>query len=252
MASLETVLRAKRAAGNIGCGKVLFPTDEQRAADPDCEWLNIDHLVLPGIDLQMDAFVYPWPLPDAFLDHLHLSHLCEHIPHESRIRRPISVASINYDADQQLLARPSPVDPSRSYSEHLAQLDGFFAFFAECWRVLKPGGTIFVEVPHGHSIGALMDPTHTRYILPATVSYLTVQGSATFDYLLPFRFACDSVQFFVHERYAQLSEEEIREAANHQVNVIVNFQFTLRKLPLDAGAGMNGEADVQIGRLTTR
>lgn len=44
----------------------------------------------------------------------------------------------------------------------LEHLDSFYAFFDECWRILKPGGTVEVIVPRYDHINVAIDPTHKR------------------------------------------------------------------------------------------
>ena len=67
--------------------------------------------------------------------------------------------------------------------------DGFFVFFAECWRVMKPDALIYLRAPYGYNIPALDEPTHTRPITVRTFTYLTnTTEQVTVDYGLPFRF----------------------------------------------------------------
>ena len=210
---IETPLpRERYLHGNLGCGKVIFPTPEMREAEPHVDWLNIDRLPLPGVEQQLDLFQYPWPLPDEYFDHLFCSHVVEHIPHQPRYSGWCSA------------------ETWKRYQD----LDGFYAFFAECWRVLKPGGTILVVVPHAGSDGADQDPQHTRYLVPTTISYLCQQQSPTFDYHLGsyFHWQIVEVQFSIDTAFVGLPSEEVERLAHRQRNVIYEFRFTLRKLPL--------------------
>jgi hypothetical protein len=50
--------------------------------------------------------------------------------------------------------------------------DFLFAFFDECWRILKPGSTMMVIVPSGRSDRAYQDPTHRRFIVAELFGYL--------------------------------------------------------------------------------
>ena len=41
----------------------------------------------------------------------------------------------------------------------------------ECWRVLKDGGTLYIEVPYGGTEDYYKDPTHVRPFIPKTFKY---------------------------------------------------------------------------------
>lgn len=65
--------------------------------------------------------------------------------------------------------------------EHIRNLSGFMA---ECHRMLMPGGTFYIEVPHAGSTDlAFSDPTHVRQFTKHTfINYLTVEGVHNFGY----------------------------------------------------------------------
>lgn len=54
----------------------------------------------------------------------------------------------------------------------LEHLDDFIAFFNECWRILKPGGSVLVQVPRYDSMNVAIDPTHKRGYHPKSFEYL--------------------------------------------------------------------------------
>lgn len=54
--------------------------------------------------------------------------------------------------------------------EHIYNL---IPFLHECYRVLKPGGTFYIEVPKFPSNAAVADPTHVRFFVEETFQYLT-------------------------------------------------------------------------------
>ena len=209
---------------NLGAGKVTFPmTDEARRAmhpltpipdsyrEPD--WVNVDHFPMPGIDKVFDLFAYPWPLDDNCAEEIWCSHIIEHIPHEVRPAAP-------YDSyDTPFMAR----------WQELASLDGFFAFFAECYRILKPGGKLTIHAPYAWSMEAMQDPTHTRYIVPQTFHYLTAGASsgAHYDYHLPFAFTGGALQAQVNPKYANMPTDEMFEASLTNLNVIRQLSIEL-------------------------
>lgn len=84
----------------------------------------------------VDLLKFPWPFKDNSCEALHCSHFVEHIPHG--------------DGEKDL----------------------FFAFFDECWRILKPGSILTVITPCGRSNRAWYDPTHRRAIMAETFLYL--------------------------------------------------------------------------------
>lgn len=62
--------------------------------------------------------------------------------------------------------------------EHIRHVDGeviWFAFFEECWRVLKDNGRIDILSPHGDSLWAWADPGHTRAIYPETFIFFLAE-----------------------------------------------------------------------------
>lgn len=63
--------------------------------------------------------------------------------------------------------------------EHIRNLQGFMD---ECWRILSPGGSLFLEVPNVKNAElAFADPTHVRWFTKHTfINYLTVEGVHNF------------------------------------------------------------------------
>lgn len=111
---------------------------------------------LPGVDHVFDLMQFPWPFEDGTFDELRSSHYVEHIP--------------------QAFYTPNPRFPIGRNITALAEgphsVSLFLKFFAECWRVLKPGGSIQVFCPHGHSDRAFQDPTHARFLVGSSWDYL--------------------------------------------------------------------------------
>jgi len=164
---------------NLGCGSVIMPMTEGRKSQmtwwqflPDTaltadNWVNVDKTEQPGVDEVLDIFKYPWPWASNSVSEIWCSHLVEHIPHEAEVEWP---------------GRDTKLDIS-------AERDGFFAFFYEAWRVLEPDGLIHLIMPYAFSAEAVADPTHRRYMVPASFSYLAPPDeSSTFDYQFPGRF----------------------------------------------------------------
>ena len=55
----------------------------------------------------------------------------------------------------------------------LEHLHNLIPFLKECYRVLKHGGALYVEVPKFPSDAAIADPTHVRYFVDETFKYIT-------------------------------------------------------------------------------
>lgn len=201
---------------NLGCGHItypnephwshhLLPADLLRAG----EWHNVDRNAGAGVDETVDLFTYPWPWADNTFDGALASHLVEHIPHAPHIVG---------DSDR---------------AAYLAGLqDGWFAFFAELWRVLKPGSVAHILVPHGQSDGAKADPTHTRYVMPQTFGYfLEGQNGKQFSYATGsvWRLGAGGITYRITEMFQHLigDQEALQMAIMTRLNVVYEFYAPL-------------------------
>ena len=158
---------------NLGCGTNIMPTTQPEHHrlipptlynDADIQWDNVDWNAGPGVNKVVDLFDYPWfdreapipamgnwkdqVLPDNTYDFALASHIVEHIPHHI-------------------------VWEGQFMHRHLEYQDGWFAWFAQLWRVMKPGGKAYVLCPFVWSDSAFMDPTHTRHVGPGTSTIST-------------------------------------------------------------------------------
>lgn len=88
---------------------------------------------------KQDLLKFPWQWATSSVDEINCSHFIEHIP------------QANDETGKNL----------------------FFAFFDECYRVLKPKGTMSCCWPALQSVRAFQDPTHTRYVPAETMLYLS-------------------------------------------------------------------------------
>jgi len=104
------------------------------------DWVGMDIQPLPGVDVIQDFNQHPWSLPDECASVAIASHVLEHIP---------KVAFRN--------------DGSTWFP--------LIEFMNEVWRVLKPGGSFAIAVPHGASPGFMQDPTHASMLNEATWYY---------------------------------------------------------------------------------
>lgn len=109
----------------------------------------------PTAEHKIDLFKFPLPWADSSVDEIYCSHFVEHLPARDVEPRDIDVR------------RGRDTEVSRFIGQ-----DFLFAFFDECWRILKPGATMMVIVPSGRSDRAYQDPTHRRFIVAETFGYL--------------------------------------------------------------------------------
>jgi predicted SAM-dependent methyltransferase len=216
---------------NLGCGRAQFPTTEdnpftrhlqflpETALDPNEKWINVDRAQLPGVDECIDIFSYPWvrssngsPWNNNSVDEIWASHIVEHIPHEARFSQ--NAASI-----------------------HVAQgrLDGWYAWFYEAWRILKPGGLIHITSPVAFSNAAMGDPSHTRYITSTSFGYLSGSNSdAPFDYQIAAHFeqigdilARPSEDIYGKLASGKITQEEMLEMGSKLNNVFDEIYICL-------------------------
>ena len=202
---------------NLGCGKVTLPCErpkhhraipEELYAHP--HWHNVDRKEADGVTHVIDLFRYPWPLESDFYEGAILSHIAEHIPHEIR-------EGIQREARGRLVVDAPP--------QFAHMPDGWFAFFSELRRILKPGAVVHVLAPWALSAGALADPTHTRQLLPLTFmhSIHTENGDAPFEYEHDARFKVADEFLPIHYEY-----EELPDGVNPQGRMPDEFYLTMR------------------------
>lgn len=159
---------------NGGCGRIILPGERphhHQLVDPKIysfpNWVNADRNPEPGVDCVVDLFQLPWPFEDDTFSGALFSHFMEHIPHEIKLRD-------NSERAQQL-ARCQ---------------DGWYALWAEVFRVCENDSIIHVLSPYGWSQGAAVDPTHTRLIFEHTFTH-----SMQPDPNSPFKYETGGINF---------------------------------------------------------
>jgi hypothetical protein len=212
---------------NLGCGLVQ---------KHESYWVNVDKKELVGVDQVVNLFQFPWPWGDDTVDEILCSHLLEHVPHEWK-----------WSSGDTWPSAPFAV---KDWASKLADLDGFYAFFAECWRVMKHGALAVFTVPYGASRYAMQDPTHVRFIVRSTIGYI-IDGDSpdgTFCKNNPFRFACESLsikgsrpEFYALTSYLGFSKDagadkdgrayanwRLEDAFENEWNYVAEMTFVLK------------------------
>ena len=126
---------------DLGCGQ--HPKEGFEGVDV-CQALPIPWHV--------NLLKFPWPWPTSTVEEIWCSHFIEHLP-----ARDVELHDLLQVPDCDL---------------HMIGQDMFFAFFDECFRILKPNGKITLVWPGLQTTRAFKDPTHRRFIPLETMDYL--------------------------------------------------------------------------------
>lgn len=94
-------------------------------------WTHVDLLDLPGIDVVHNLMQFPYPFKDESADEIKAKDLIEHLDH--------------YVHSEGNRGRPTII-----------------TFIEECYRILKPGGTLWIQTPRFDAEFLWIDPTHVR------------------------------------------------------------------------------------------
>lgn len=245
---------------NLGCGKTHFPSATpppgHELVDPAIyhypEYLNVDKVEGVGADKVFDLFAYPWPLASNSYDGAILAHIAEHIPHGIELTEhdvdppdPQGIMRVGngwFDKEGNRVAPPPP-RLQRQRELHTMQ-DGWYAFMAELWRVLTPGSIVHIVSPYAWTDGAMVDPTHTRYLTPQSFMHALDNGGdggATFKYNVGCNFrVAQPAKFRVSPLFGHLLVQEQDDEATRnqkanaftlalmtQINVVYDFYMQL-------------------------
>lgn len=121
---------------DFGCGRNIRDKFE-----------GVDRLPLPGVKHVVDLWRFPWPWEDSSVSAIHCQHLLEFMPQAFVARDGVSLIQVPESPEDQ---------------------DLFFAFFDECFRILKPGALMTVVVPCGRHNLSMDNPCHRRSFVETT------------------------------------------------------------------------------------
>ena len=153
---------------------------------------------------------FPWPWADNSVDELNCSHHIEHIP-----ARDVSRDDLN---------GPLAID--------FVGKDMMFAFFDECWRILKPDAWMTVICPCARNNRAFQDPTHRRFIVSETFLYLSAEWrklNKLDHYNVRCNFGIDVVPIVPTELTLLHPEAQARRF-NESWNTILDWQARLKAI----------------------
>lgn len=190
---------------------------------------------------RVDLFKFPWPFADNSVEELHASHFIEHIPLRDVEEKDISIASvedIKKSGSMKSLGGMAASAISATLANRAAAIEEFvgkdmlFAFFDECYRILKPGGDLTCIWPSLRSNRAFQDPTHRRFIPLEMLMYLD-PGWRKANKLDHYRVNC---HFQGNGNFSMLQEETAYTAEvqnrrfNNFWNTILDFHAVMKAI----------------------
>ncbi len=153
---VKSLLEEKKSIRlDIACG------DSKQSPD----WVGIDILPLPGVDIVHNLEQFPWPLPDKCISISVASHILEHINPSMPDARFVPL--INLLIKKKLIT-------NKEIEEHIGEVNPgpiFKRFMNEVWRITKEGGQFMLAIPYAGSPGMNQDPTHVNSINEVTWFY---------------------------------------------------------------------------------
>lgn len=123
-------------------------------------WVNLDIAPLEGVDVVHDVLTFPYPFEGETFDFILASHILEHVP---------------------------PIVDGK---------DGLVQVVEELHRILKPGGSLEIRVPHYRRGMAeyFANPTHYRLITPNSFDGFFGKPGTCVSYLTSARFASKKIR----------------------------------------------------------
>ncbi|MBF0556598.1 MAG: hypothetical protein HQK96_18930, partial [Nitrospirae bacterium] len=110
--------------------------------------------------------------------------------------------------------------------------DTLFAFFDECYRILKPDGIITIITPCARSNRGFQDPTHRRFIVSETFLYMSEEWRKI-NKLDHYNVSCNfgiSVNHSMPTEIGLLHPEAQTRRFNENWNTIYDWMATLKSL----------------------
>lgn len=143
---------------DLGCGQ--NPRDGFEGVD----------LFAPNVKHRVNLFQFPFPFESDSVDEIHCSHFVEHIP--AREIEEKDLVSLPEGLGGAVNAGHASIIQQKGKHEQFVGQDMLFAFFDECYRIMKTGAVMHVIVPALQTVRAFQDPTHRRFIPAEMFFYL--------------------------------------------------------------------------------
>jgi cyclopropane fatty-acyl-phospholipid synthase-like methyltransferase len=113
--------------------------------------------------------------------------------------------------------------------EEIEGKDLLFAFFDECYRILKPKGVMTVICPNARSNRAFQDPTHRRFIVAETFLYFNKEWRVM-NKLDHYHVKCDfstKVVPIVTPEVQKCEPQEQSRLIHHYWNFVLDWQAVM-------------------------
>lgn len=169
---------------------------------------SVDIVSTPKTKYVINLLNFPWPFETESITELNCCHFIEHIP----------MLWVSREGVIKLMA------------ENATDKEMFFAFFDECYRILKPGCFFHVQVPALQTSRAFQDPTHRRFLPAESFKYLNKKvrnewGISHYNVNCNFEVTADAM---IPRQEGRVPEAEQR-MINHWWNYVFDWKVTLRK-----------------------
>ena len=186
-------------------------------------FIGIDIAETEAVDHVFDLRVFPWPIESESAEEINCSHYIEHIDHTNTALdlKEILNKSNSFEEFKENI----------NSDEFLAPKDGFIKFINEVYRILKPGGKVYLQAPYWSSVRFVGDPTHVRPIAESTLWYLDKPWRDD-NKLQHYGIDCDfavNISYYVNNEMTLKSEEVRQKAFLHDINTIDDIIITLTK-----------------------
>lgn len=184
---------------------------------------GIDIVETKQTDYVFDLQQYPWPIKSESVEEINCSHYIEHIKHEN----------VALDL-KNILDKCSTFEEFKEKindKDFLQPKDGFIKFMNELYRILKPGGKVYIVAPYYTSMRAIGDPTHCRSIGDSTMWYLSKKWMED-NNLQHYGMDCNfdvKLSYYVTNEITLRSEEVRQKAFMHDWNVVEDIIIELIK-----------------------
>lgn len=116
------------------------------------------------------------------------------------------------------------------FIEHVPDL---VSFANELYRIMVPGGRVYITAPYYSSIRAMQDPTHKQFISEATFLYW-MKPWREMNGLSHYEFACDfrtlTIKYFFNSEWRTRAKAAQEWARKHYINVVDDIEVTLEAI----------------------